>query len=190
MNWPQLDIGNWIAIGSATIALLSLWNAIMARRIAKGSYLLAAQARDRTTPSLELYIDHGYIRRLTAPAKKVFTFRVVITNRSDAPNSLKSARLLIEHQRGDGPPSRLDVPHDPTCAAALGIAEGDVLKLPAPIGQRAVGAGMLFFPVAQALLADTRIEAYEVLLTDTFDRESRREALLLTERPGGQRQMA
>jgi hypothetical protein len=114
----------------------------------------------------------------------------VITNRSDAPNSLKSARLLIEHQRGDGPPSRLDVPHDPTCAAALGIAEGDVLKLPTPIGQRAVRAGMLFFPVAQALLADTRIEAYEVLLTDTFDRESRREALLLTERPGGQRQMA
>lgn len=49
---------------------------------------------------------------------------------------------------------------------------------------------MLFFPVAQPLLADTRIEAYEVLLTDTFDRESRREAPLLTERPVGQRQMA
>lgn len=190
MNWPQLDVANWIAIGSATIALLSLWNAIVARRIAKGSYVLAAEARDRTTPSLELYIDHGYIRRLAAPARRVFVFRVVITNRSDAPNSLKAARLLLEHHRRDGPPSRLDVTHDPTCAVGLSIAEGDVLQLPAPIAQRGVAAGMLFFPVAQSLLADTRIEAYEVLLTDTFDRESRREALLLTERPGGQGQVA
>ncbi len=172
MDWLQLDAGNWIAIGSATVALLALWNAIMARRIAKDSYQLAVEARDKTTPSLELYIDHGYIRRLAGPARRVFVFRVVITNRSDAPNALKSARLLIEHQRGDGPSSRLDVTHDSACATALGIADDDVLNLPAPIAQRAVVAGMVFFPVAQALLADTRIEAYEISLTDTFDRES------------------
>ena len=48
----------------------------------------------------------------------------------------------------------------------------------------------LFFPVAQELLAETRIEAYAVSLIDTFDRESVREVLLLTERPGEQAQMA
>lgn len=162
----------------------------MARRIAKGSYQLAVEARDRTTPSLELYIDYGYIRRLPAPPRRVFVFRIVVTNRSDAPNSLKTIRLLIEHRRGDGPPSHLEVTPDSTCAEAIGFSEDDVLKIPTPIAQRAVVAGTLFFPVAQELLADTRIESYAVSLIDTFDRESVREVLLLTERPGDQKQMA
>lgn len=159
----------------------------MARRIAKSSFQLAVEVRDRTTPSLELYIDHGYIRRISAPPRRAFVFRVVVTNRSDAPNALKSARLLIEHQRGDGPPSNLEVTSDPTCAEALGFSEDDVLKIPTPIAQRAVVAGTLFFPVAQDLLADTRIEAYAVSLIDTFDKESVREVLILTERPGDQK---
>jgi hypothetical protein len=100
MDWPAS--ATWIALGSAGIAAASLWNAIMARRIARSSYQLAVEARDRATPSLELYIDYGYIRRLPAPARRVFVFRIVVTNRSDAPNSLKSTRLLIEHQRGGG----------------------------------------------------------------------------------------
>ncbi len=184
MDWPKLDAGNWIAIGAAVVAFASLWNAIMARRIAKGSYQLAVEARDRATPSLDLYIDHGYIRRLAAPLRRVFVFRVVVTNRSDAPNALKVTRLLIEHQRGVGPPSNLEVTSDPTCSEALGFSEDDVLKMPMPIAQRAVVAGTLFFPVAEDLLADTRIEAYTVSLIDTFDKESVREVLILTERPG------
>ena len=183
MDWRQLDAGNWIAIGSAVVALASLWNAIVARRIARGSYQLAVEARDRTTHSLELYIDDGYIRRLLAPARRVFVFRIVVTNRSDAPNSLKSTRLRIEHQRGHGPPSSLEVAPDPACATLLGFSEDDVLQIPTPIAQRGVVAGTLFFPVARELLADTRIEAYAVSLIDTFDRESVREVLLLTERP-------
>lgn len=190
MGWLQLNAANWIAIGSAAVALASLWNAIMARRTANQSYHLAVEARNRTTPSLELYIDHGYIRRLAAPPRRVFVFRVVVTNRSDAPNALKLTRLLIEHQRGDGPPSHLEVTPDPTCATPLGFSEDDVLRIPTPITQRAVVAGTLFFPVAQELLADTRIEAYAVSLIDTFERESVREVLLLTERADDQKQMA
>lgn len=38
----------------------------------------------------------GYIRRLPAPPRRVFVFRIVVTNGSDAPNSLKAIRLLIE----------------------------------------------------------------------------------------------
>ena len=153
----------------------------MARRIAKSSYQLAVEARDRATPALELYIDSGYVRRLAALARKVFVFRVVVTNRSDAPNSLKTIRLLIEHQRADGPPSHLELVSDATCAKVLGFEEGDVLTVPIAIAQRAVVAGTVFFPVAQELLAETRIEAYTVSLIDTFNRESMKEVLLLTE---------
>ena len=153
----------------------------MARRIAKSSYQLAVEARDRTTPSLELYIDSGYVRRLAAPTRRVFVFRVVVTNRSDAPNSLKTIRLLIEHQRADGPPSHLELVSDATCAKALGFEEDDVLTVPMTIAQRAVVAGTVFFPVAQELLAVTRIEAYTLSLIDAFDRESMKEVLLLTE---------
>jgi hypothetical protein len=188
MDWPVPAV--LISLGSVGIAAASLWNAILARRIAKSSYQLAVEARDRTSPSLELYLDHGYIRRLPNPPRRVFVFRIVVTNRSDAPNSLKLIRLLIEHQRGDGPSSHLEVAPDPACAGALAFSEDDVLKIPTPIAQRAVVAGTLFFPVAQELLADTRIEAYAVSLIDTFDRESLREVLLLTERPGDQEQMA
>ena len=153
----------------------------MARRIAKSNYQLAVEARDRTTPSLELYIDFGYVRRLAAPTRRVFVFRVVVTNRSDAPNSLKTIRLLIEHQRADGPPSHLELVSDATCAKALGVEEDDVLTVPMTIAQRAVVAGTVFFPVAQELLAVTRIEAYTLSLIDAFDRESMKEVLLLTE---------
>ena len=155
----------------------------MARRIATSSYQLAVEARDRTTPSLELYIDSGYVRRLAAPAWRVFVFRVVVTNCSDAPNSLKTIRLLIEHRRADGPPSHLELVSDATCAKALGFEEDDVLTVPIAIAQRAVVAGTVFFLVAQELLAETRIEAYTVSLIDTFDRESLKEVLLLAERP-------
>ena len=63
----------------------------------------------------------------------------------------------------------------------LGFKEDDVLTVPITIAQRAVVAGTVFFPVAQELLAETRIEAYTVSLIDTFDRESMKEVLLLTE---------
>lgn len=120
----------------------------------------------------------------------MFVFRVVVTNRSDAPNSLKGIRLLIEHRRGDGPASHLELAPDPTSVALLGFSEDDVLRIPTPIAQRAVAAGAVFFPVAQELLGDTRIEAYAVSLIDTFDKESVRDVLLLTERPREQVQMA
>ena len=180
-DWPALAI--WIALFSAGIAAVSLWNAIKARLIANSAHQLAVEARDRTTPSLELYIDSGYVRRLAAPARRVFVFRVVVTNRSDAPNSLKTIRLLIEHRRADGPPSHLELVSDATGAKALGFEEDDVLTVPIAIAQRAVVAGTVFFPVAQELLAETRIEAYTVSLIDTFDRESMKEVLLLPERP-------
>jgi hypothetical protein len=112
MDLPHLDAGNWIAIASGAVALLSLWNAMGARRIAKRSLALAVEARDATKPSLDLYIDRGYIRRLTEPARRVFVFRIVVTNRSDAPNAIKSVLLLVEHQRGDGPMSRLELQAD------------------------------------------------------------------------------
>ena len=180
-DWPAL--ATWIALFSAGIAVLSFWNAFMARRIAKSAYLLAAEARDRTTPSLELYIDFGYVRRLAALARKVFVFRVVVTNCSDAQNSLKTIRLLIEHRRADGPPSHLELVSDATCAKALGFDEDDVLTVPSAIAQRDVVAGTVFFPAAQELFTETRIEAYTVSLIDTFDRESLKEVLLLPERP-------
>jgi hypothetical protein len=183
MNWPQFDAGNWIAIGSAAIALLSLWNAFMARRTANRSYTLAVEARDAAKPSLDLYIDRGYIRRLTGPARRVFVFRIMVTNRSDAPNAIKSVRLLIEHRRGDGLMSHLEVDADGRCAPALEIAPDDLLGIPLPMSQRAVVAGFVFFPVAKALLADTRVEAYTVSVIDTFDKESVREVLLLNEYP-------
>jgi hypothetical protein len=188
MDWSASAI--WVALASAIIAGASLWNAILARRIAKGSYQLAVESRNRTTPSLELYIDDGYIRRLQNPARRVFVFRVVVTNRSDAPNSLKLIRLMIEHRRGEGPFSQLEVASDATCAEALGFSGNELLQVPLPIAQRAVVAGTILFPVVQELLAETRIEAYTVSLIDTFQKESAREVLLLTERPGVQKQMA
>ena len=190
MGWPQLTATMWIALAAVVIAAASLLNALRATTIAKRSYLLALQARDRTTPSLELYVDRGDIRRLTGPARRVFAFRLVVTNRSDAPNSLKTIRLLIEHRRGDGPPSHLEVALDATCAEPLGIAGHDALAAPSQIAARAVVAGWAFFPVAHELLADTRIESYTVSLVDTFDRESSREVLLLAEVPIDQTKMA
>jgi hypothetical protein len=64
MHWPEIELANWIAAASALIALLSLVTSILARVDAKRGYRLAVEARDRTLPSLELYIDHGYVRRL------------------------------------------------------------------------------------------------------------------------------
>ena len=88
---------------------------------------------------------------------------------------------MERYQRADGPPSRLELVSDATCAKVLGFEEGDVLTVPIAIAQRAVVAGTVFFPVAQELLAETRIEAYTVSLIDTFNRESMKEVLLLTE---------
>ena len=169
-DWPALAI--LIAIVSAGITAFSVWKTIKERQ----------SARDRTTTPLELYIDFGCSRRVASLARRVFVFRVVVTNCSDAPNSLKTIRLLIEHRRANGPPSRLELVSDAKYAKALGFEEDDVLTVPIAIAQRDVVAGTVFFPVAQELLAETRIEAYTVSLIDTFDRESLKEVLLLPER--------
>lgn len=176
-----LDAGNWIALVSAVMALLSLWNAFAARRIAKRSLALAVAARDATKPSLDLYIDRVYSRRLASPARRVFVFRIVVTNRSDAPNAIKVSRLRIEHRRANGPVSRLDLEADASCGPDLGISIEDTLRVPVSVQQRAVVAGFIFFSVASALLADTTIEAYTVSVIDTFDKESQKEVLLLSE---------
>jgi hypothetical protein len=49
--------------------------------------------------------------------------------------------------------------------------------------QRGVVAGFVFFPAARELLTNTTIEAYSVSVVDTFDKESQREVLLLSEHP-------
>ena len=52
---------------------------------------------------------------------------------------------------------------DMGCAKALGFDEDDVLTVPSAIAQRDVVAGTVFFPAAQELFAETRIEAYRSL---------------------------
>jgi hypothetical protein len=183
-NWPELsklNLANWLALASGVIALLSFWNALAARRIAKASHRLSLESRDRSRPAMEFQIERGYIKSDRVRATKVFVFGIVVSNRSDLPNAIKRFSLQLILERGQPPPSKLIIHHDSTWVSHSGQGGGETFQLPAPIPPRGAAAGLLIFPIPTELLAGSYTETVRVSMTDTFDNVISREVLLLCE---------
>ena len=124
---------------------------------------------------------NAHVRRLRGDGSRLYVFRVMVTNKSDRPNSLKEIHLVIEHLRSQGPPSNVAVPHNPNLAAYLAGSAPEILRVPYPIPGRGVVGGVAVFKVPGEILSESRVESYTLRVTDSYSRPTELEAILLRE---------
>lgn len=129
---------NWVAIVAALAAWVAAWQAFRSAKTARRAYQLVLEQEKRLRPSLELYLVEAHIRRIKQLGIRIYVFRIMVTNKSDAVNYLKELRLFIEHDRKLGPLSNVAIPHEPDLVEYLPQYSGDPLYIPCQIAAHAV----------------------------------------------------
>jgi hypothetical protein len=173
MEW-QWNISAAAAVGSAVAAWIAAWHA-------RRTYKLALQQETRRKPSLEIYLINGYIRRQSTPLRRLFVFKLMITNKSDAANALKDLQLVIHYRGKQGSPGNVTISHSPKWGTALPESQENPLPTPCGIPAREVVGGVAIFGAAEELLQDFRIDSYTITAVDSFGNQTEREAILLQE---------
>ena len=171
----------WIAIVSAIAAWIAALEAFRSSRMSRKAYALALQQEARLQPSLSLHLVEGEVRRLGVGAPRIYVFRVVVSNGSDASNSIREANLLVEHGRGHVP-SNLIAPHRVELMERLTGLDYEPLNLPREIAARSSLGGLVLFEVPADLLRGSQVEAYTLQIVDTYGHRTSVEALFLQER--------
>lgn len=144
---------------------------------------LQALQEEGLRPALDLYLVDSELRRLGA-GQRVYAFHVLVSNRSDAANSIREAQLVLEHrkERIDGPPSHLIAPQSEEVAAKYGDAQHPSLAIPCTVPARSSVRGLVWFEVPSALLAASRVESCTLRMIDTYGAAMDQEILYLVER--------
>lgn len=180
LTLPQM-ITAAISIAALVVSLVSLHRT---SRLQRQQIRLLAKQEAGLSPSLSLYLAEAYIRRLGPGAPRTYVFQIVVSNSSDAANSIRDVRLVIEHERAPGgPSSTLVIAHKPELAARLTDVSGEPLRLPCAIPGRTSVGGLALFEVASNLLRESRVESYILQVADTYGHETSVEAMILREQP-------
>jgi hypothetical protein len=176
---PAQTITAAIAILALVVSVVSL---VRTSKTQRQQRLLQRRQEMGLRPSMNLYLDEAYIHRAGAGAPRIYVFRIMASNGSDLANSISDARLVIEHQHGQGPASDLRVSHNADLFERVPDLAGEALRIPCPIPARTSVAGLLLFEVASALLRESSVESYTLQVVDTFGEATSVEARLLIER--------
>jgi hypothetical protein len=171
---------DWLGIISAIAACMAAWQAYRSSQVARSSYKLSLEQEARFKPSLQLYLKDAYFRRVNE-SNRLYFFQVIISNTSDVSNSLKEVKLEIEHGEKNSLPSNILIDHKPSLAGQFQL-EQQAFQVPCEIGARASVAGFALFEVPHQFLKGLRIEAYKIVIVDTYGHESAVEAIFLNER--------
>lgn len=174
----------WVSLISAVAACFAVWSAARSNKIAKQAYDLALEQDRRNRPSLELYLVDSYIERMGETDERVFVFRLRISNKSASRNSVKDIHLWVEFQRGEGPPSNISIPHNPSLVSRLKEEEEEEspLSLPLIIDSYSVVGGSAIFSLPNEMLRGSSVEVYKVTIIDNSDQATELETILLQEK--------
>lgn len=169
-----------IASVSAIAALISAWFAYRGVKIGRDTLRRAESERTATEPPLDVYLADSFIQHIAAERRRIYVFRVLVTNKALVPNSIRRVVLRIRYGRSGTPLLNFEVPHVAHPANADATVP-DGFEVPVLLAGRESVAGAAIFPVAEDLLQGANIESYSVAFIDTDDRESICEAILLKE---------
>ena len=110
-----IDFGaiNWIAVCSVLAAFFAAVEARRNRRIASRMYDIAVHEKFRTETPLDVYLACALIPHVPKKNGRFHVFKLLITNSSVAPNSIKQLLLTFDYDQGNQPTSSLAIQHDP-----------------------------------------------------------------------------
>lgn len=170
----------WVAVGSAVIALLSMWFARSSANTARQALKLAMQQEARRQPRIVPYLADGFVAR--SESRRIYALSLSLSNPTDSDNSLAMIELQVRYRTPEGIVITARVPHLPSLGSIL-PAEGEpeVLVPPTAVGAHKTTAGWVLFEVSQALLGDSEIDEYRVILTDSHSATAELEPCILRE---------
>lgn len=162
-----------VAIASLVVAIVSLWPRFRAHRQAE------RKAR-REDPSLSLYLRDAVTEVLSNANYRIWSFSLVVTNRSDRANSVVDAECRISYRTSG------DYIHNFAIPVHAGddhrAPPADDLRVPFRLEGSEAKAGLLSFGAPESTLAGHYIVGYVVVLKDAFDREYSLEPIVVEER--------
>ena len=144
-------------------------------------YSLSVEAERRKEPAVEVYLDDSRILNPPGEERRIYVFRLVITNTSLSPNSIKRIELTLEYGQQGQPPSNVVIHHDSSAAVAASMEATEVIRVPCSIAAGATIAGAALFPIDTGLIGDGVVESHVVTMTDAHDRAVQCHAILLWE---------
>lgn len=181
-RFEDATVEDWISTVSAVAAWIATLEAVRASRLSRRAYALALQQEARLQPSLRLYLVESEVRRLGVGAPRIYIFQIVVSNGSDASNSIREVNLLVEHGRGHGPSSNFIAPHRADLTDRLTGLAVEPLRLPCEIAAHNSLGGLVLFEVPSELLRGSQVEAYTLRIIDTYGHHTSMEILFLQER--------
>ena len=186
MNWfcalaRELDVGNWIAVVGSAAAWFAAWQAYRSAQASRASQLLAQEALARGEPSIAVYLADARLIHASNRTQRVYVLQLLISNQSIAANSIKRISLSMEHGSPGRPRSHLAVDHSHEVPVATGASDADALKLPVSIGAGESLRAVAQFLVNEELLQGDAVESCSVLVTDSHDRNAKREVIFTRE---------
>lgn len=176
----------WAAIISAAAAVMAAWLSARANRIAQRSLELAQNQDARRMPNLELYLVNAYFKRVDGRKGRVYVFRIRVSNRSEADNSIRAAELSIVSVEGEadtrkGVNVNIRLSHDPHLVSLLDETTHETLNIPAKIGAYETLEGFLLFHISESLLNRMTVDAYHLEVVDAQGLASHIQAIVVIE---------
>ena len=123
----------------------------------------------------------SFIRPASPPIPRIFFFQLSVTNTSDAPNSVREVRLVIEYGKERGIISTVAIPHKVDHMEFLEPNHHESLNLPFSIAARSVLVGVAVFSLPEDLTKKSVVESYTAEVVDAFGLKAGVEAILLKE---------
>ena len=180
-----MDVAEWLPILAAWAGALAAWVGlglgIRSIRLERRVFALSAEAERRKEPAVEVYLDDSRILSPPGEERRIYVFRLVITNTSLSPNSIKRIELTLEYGQQGEPPSNVVIRHDSSATPPVSMEAVEVIRAPCSIGAGATIAGAALFPIDSGLIGDGVVESHVVTVTDAHDRAVQCHAILLRE---------
>ena len=175
---PEWNAPIWAAIVSAFAAVAALVLAIRSTRISNKALRIAEDQEERHRPSFSLYLTDGFVRsQIEATARRVYAFLITLSSRSDSGNSVAHLDLHLTYSTATGIQMTVKIPHSSRLRSFFEHIDADPIEVPCSVGARETVAGWCFFEVSGELLHHSRVEAYRIVITDSFGRRTEKEPL-------------
>lgn len=167
---------------AAIAACASALYAFKSTRVANRAYSLALRQERRLSPALELYVQSSQKLAVKSPDVRVYVFEIMVTNKSDSPNSLRELELKVTYRHGHGPASNVGIPHDSILSTPGDNPGTAPIQIPCAIGAHEVVSGLAQFQMPLELLKESQDETYTLRLLDIFNHAIEYESILIREK--------
>jgi hypothetical protein len=177
----KITISNLASIISSIAACIAIYISLRSNSYAKKALLIAQRDEHRKKPILVAsYID-GFKSTTYDESNCFYAFSIGITNKSDLPNTLARAELVLIYRHENDLIAKVVLPHIEEMPDIGALSTVKPLVLPAKIDVRQTISEWLIFKISKDHLKNCSIDGYIIRIRDSFGEISEVEPLIIHE---------